>query len=169
MLVDRLHFTSALVKMQSMDERPKLPHYDPVFCLKVAKLAAYVCVAILTIEFLLMPFVCSESGAAIPSWILAGALTGVPTVFWVYRVVLRWDQTSEEIYDSIAYGRPKPPFSFLHARQEPAPNELNFQNIFLLNFNWLFLTICVFWCVLCGAPLWIILTGCTNIPKYLGY
>lgn len=164
-----------------MDERPKLPHYDPDYCLKIAKWAASVCVGILVVELLVLPFVAPsngkcpgwtiypEGGSVIPSWILAGILTGVPTIFWLYRVVLRWDQTSQEIYDSIAYGRPKPPFSFLYARQEPEPNELNFENIFLLNFNWLFLVICGLWCILCAAPLWIILPDCTNFLKYLGY
>jgi len=142
-----------------MNERPKLPHYDPDYCLKIAKSAASVCVGILVTELLVLPFVAPSTGkSAIPSWILAGILTGVPTIFWLCHVVLHWDQTSQRIYDSIAYGRLKPPFSFLYARQEPEPNELNFENMFLLNFNWLFLAICVLWCTLCAAPLWIILT-----------
>jgi hypothetical protein len=33
-----------------MNDRPKLPHYDPDYCLRFAKWAAAVCVGILLVE-----------------------------------------------------------------------------------------------------------------------
>jgi hypothetical protein len=164
-----------------MDERPKLPHYDPDYCLRVAKWEASVCVGILVIELVVLLFVApsngkcpgwtiyAENGSAMPSWILAGIFTGGPTI-WICYIVLRWEQKfSEKIYDSIAYGHPEPPFSFFFAKQEPHPKELNFQNIFLVNFNRLFLVINVGWCFFCALPLWMMLSTCTNLPRYLGY
>jgi hypothetical protein len=110
----------------------------------------------------------AENGSATPAWILAGMFTGLPTI-WICYVVLRWEQKSQEIYGSIAYGRPKLPFSFLYERHEPLPKELNFENIFLVNFNWLFLLTCIMWCLFCAAPLLMMVTECTNALRYLGY
>jgi hypothetical protein len=152
-----------------MDERPRLPHYDPDYCRLIAKWSASICVGLLAIELLVILIVepssrCpgwtiyAENGSAMPSWILAGIFTGGPTI-WICYIVLRWKQKSQEIYDSIAYGRPKPPFSFLYTKHEPHSKELNFENIFLLNFNWLFLVINIGWCGFCAIPLWMSLVS----------
>src|ERR1700759_979431 len=103
-------------------------------------------------------------------WFLVGMFAALPTI-WICYVVLRWKQKfSQEIYDSIAYGRPRFPFSrYFSGKPEPDPQDLNFQNIFLLPFNWLFLFVNIGWCLFCAGPLWTMLTDCTNLPRYLGY
>jgi hypothetical protein len=79
-----------------MEERPKLPHYDPDYCLKVAKWAASICVAFLIIELLVLFVVdptngrCpgwiiyAKNGSATSLWILVGFLTAAPTVWICY-------------------------------------------------------------------------------------
>jgi len=176
-----------------MDERPKLPHYDPDYCLKVARWAAFVCVGILVVELLVLLFVTptngkcpgwtiyAENGSAMPSWILAGIFTGGPTI-WICYVVLRWEQKfSQKMYEGIAYTDNRsirsifPNFGFgskskLSAQElTPESRELNFEQIFLLNANAVFLRVCIVWCVFCALPLLMMITECTNATRYFGY
>lgn len=176
-----------------MDERPKLPHYDPGYCLKIAKLAASVCIGILVIELLVLLFVTptsgkcpawtiySENGDAMPSWILAGIFSGVPTI-WICYVVLHWEQKfSQKMYDSIAYTDSRsirsifPHFSFgskskISAQElNPESRELSFGQIFLLNANAMFLRVCIVLCVFCALPLLMMITECTKATRFFGY
>jgi hypothetical protein len=180
-----------------MDERPKLPHYDADFCLKIARLAACVCIGILVIELSVLLFVTSsngkcpgwtiysESGSATPSWVLAGIFSGVPTI-WICYVVLRWEQKfSQKMYDAIAYTDNRSLFSNIRSifpnigfgsRSEfgaegfkSESRELNFEQIFLLNANAMFLRVCIVLCVFCALPLLMMITGCTNASRYLFY
>jgi len=170
-----------------MDERPKLPHYDPDYCLKVAKWAASICVGILVIELLVLLFVApnngkcpgwtiyAENGSAISLWLLTGTLSGVPTI-WICYVVVRWEQKfSQKMYDSIAYRRPIfPNFGFgrnskLSSKElKPDMRDLNFEQIFLINANALFLRVSIGWCLVCAFPLLLTITKCTNVPRYFG-
>jgi hypothetical protein len=168
--------------MQLMDERPKLPHYDPDYCQLIAKWSASICVGLLVTELLVLLIlepssqcpgwtIYAKNGSARWSlWVLAGMFTAAPTI-WICYVALRWKQKfSEQMYDSIAYGRPRFPFSgYFSGKSKPDAQDLNFQNIFLVNANWLFLVLNVGWCLFCMAPLWMMLTDCTKLPRYLGY
>jgi hypothetical protein len=178
--------------MQSMDQRPKLPHYDPDYCVKIAKWAASVCVGILVIELLVLLFVApsndkcpgwtmySEKGSAtpLPLWILAGIFTGMPTI-WICYVVLRWEQKfSQKMYDGIAYrdNRPRFPNFGIGSKSKLSPQELkpdtqelNFEQIFLLDANAMFLRVSIGWCVFCAFPLMLMITKCTDVARYFGY
>ena len=173
-----------------MDERPKLPHYDPDYCQKVAKWAASVCIGMLFIELFMLLLVTpdekcpgwtmyAETGQATYLWILAAAVTGGATTGICY-VVLRWKETfSQKLYDSIAYGDDRPAFPYAgfgeSAKFDPGkiePNrekQLNFQQILFLNTNSMFLRMCILWCVFGASPLFLMITKCTNLPKYLRY
>ena len=166
-----------------MDERPKLPHYDPDYCLKVAKWAASVCVGILSVELLVLLLVFPENGKCpgwmiyadngpvTSAWAIAGIFTGLPTI-WICYVAARWKQKfSRLFYESIAFSdnrRAFPDFSFfrkskINAEQrEPDSQDLNFQQIFLLDANTLFLRVCIGWCLFCATPLLLMITNCTN-------
>jgi hypothetical protein len=171
-----------------MDERPKLPHYDPDYCLKVAKWAASICVGILVVELLVLLFVTpdtakcpgwtiyAKNGSPMPSWILAGIFTGGPTI-WICYVVRHWEQTfSRKMYDGIAYRDNRPIFPNLGFGRNSRPGsggfeprDLNFEQIFLLNANTLFLRMCIMLCLFCACPLFWMITRCTNATRYLGY
>lgn len=158
-----------------MEERPKLPYYDPDYCLKVAKWTASICFGFLIVELLVLFVVdpsdgrCpgwtiyAKNGPVTPLWILVASLTA-PLTIWICYVVFHWNYYSQKIYYSIAYGRQK--FLFL---TETDPQELNINHIFLLNFNRLFLEVCIAWCLFCTFPLWLMIAVCTNIPRYLGF
>jgi hypothetical protein len=164
-----------------MDERPKLPNYDPDYCLKVAKSAASVCVGITIVELLVLLFVdpgtgrCpgwtiyAQNGPATSLWALAGMFTVLPTI-WIGYVVLRWEQKfSQKMYDATAYRRPMFPHLGFGRKPKPDPQELNFEQIFLLDANRLFLRVNIGWCLFCTSPLWLLLWNCTTFPRFLGY
>jgi hypothetical protein len=168
-----------------VDERLKLPHYDPDYCRKVAKWAASVCVGILVIEVLVLLFVtpstdrCPEwtiytkNGAATPAWILVGMITGGPTI-WICYVTMRWEHFSERMYESLAYEENRSvffsPFRFGNkSKLSSHRRERSFEEMFLLNFNGLFLRVNIFWCLFCAFPLLMIITECTNATRYLAY
>jgi hypothetical protein len=171
-----------------MDERPKLPHYDPDYCLKVAKWTASICIGILVVELLVLLLVTpdsakcpgwtiySKNGSAMPSWVLAGIFTGAPTA-WICHVVMRWEQKFSQImYDGIAYRDKRPKFPNLGFGRNSQlgsgglePPELNFEQIFLLNADAMFLRMCIGWCLFCAIPLFWIVTSCIDATRYLGY
>jgi hypothetical protein len=173
-----------------MDERPKLPHYDPDYCLKVAKWAASTCLGILLIEFLVLLFVApssdkcpgwtfyAENRRATPVWILALVITGGATILVCY-VVLRWEQRfSQEIYDRIVYRDDRPRFQhfgfgkrpqFNPEEVEPDRRQIDFEQILFHDANSEFIIACTIWSVLCASPLLLMITVCTNAPRYLGY
>ena len=178
-----------------MDERPKLPHYDPDYCLKVAKWAASICVVILVAELLTPLFVepssgqCpgwniyAENGSATPSWILAGIFTGGPAI-WICYVVLHWEQKfSRKLYDAIAYKQTGSVFQNLvvlnavfGSRPKPNPQELkpdtqelDYESILFTDANRAWLLGCATLCLFCTFPLLLMLAKCTGAPRYLGY
>jgi hypothetical protein len=163
-----------------MNERPPLPHYDPGYCLKIAKWTACICVAILVFE-LLVPVIFDPSYSRCPGWIinagkeslvswwaLVAFSSGLPTA-WMCYVVLRWEHFSRKMYDSIAY-RDSSLHSLLFGSQEKygEPRELNFESIFLLNSNRVFLRVGILWCLGCAFPFWIMLGSCTDLLKLIG-
>ena len=149
-----------------MDEQPKLPHYDPDYCQKVAKWAASACVAILFIELFMLLLVppsdkCpgwtmyAETGQATYLWILAAVVTGGATIGICY-VVLCWrEKFSQKIYDGIAYrdNRPRLPYAGFGSRVKFRPDqiepskELDFEQILFVNSNSIFLRMCAAWCL----------------------
>ena len=159
--------------MQSMDERPYLPNYDPDFCLKVAKVGAATCVAWLICALLILTLVdpstsrCpawtihSKNGQATSLWVLVGMFTALPT-FWACFIVLRWQRFSQKVYDTAAgtyqpFMTPK----FIYDRYKPDP--------FTFPHNQVFVVVNVGWSLFCTAPLWFMLSNCTSLPHYLGY
>ena len=163
-----------------MNERPKLPHYDPDYCLKVAQWTASICVAVLAIELLVLITVDPSAGrcpgwiinatkqSAASLWVLVGIFTALPTI-WICYVVFRWDYFSQKLYGDIAYRRWST-FSRLIGLQSKSDAELpdlNFENIFLINFDRLFLRHRLV--LVCTGPLWMMLANCTSLSRYLGY
>jgi hypothetical protein len=164
-----------------MDDRPKLPNYDPDYCLKVARSAASVCVGITIVELLVLLFVdphngrCpgwtiyAQNGSATSFWVLAGMFTVLPAI-WIGYVALRWKQKfSQKMYDAIAYRRPMFPHLRFGRKSRLDSRELNFEQIFLLDANRLFLRVNIGWCLFCTFPLWLMLYDCTAFPRFLGY
>jgi len=159
-----------------MDERPHLPNYDPDFCLKVAKCAAATCVAWLICALLILLFadpshggcpgwtIHSKNGQATSLWLLVGMFTALPTI-WICWIVLRWKHFSQKVYDSAAgtdYGpfpNALPKKLYDHYRPDP----VTFPH------NHVFVVVNVGWSLFCTAPLWMMLTNCTSLPRYLGY
>ena len=165
-----------------LNERPKLPHYDPDYCLKVVQWTAFICVAVLAIELLVLITVDPSAGrcpgwiinatkqSAASLWVLVGIFTALPTI-WICYVVFRWDYFSQKLYGDIAYRRSST-FSRLIGLQSKSDAELpdlNFENIFLINFDRLFLRVSIVWCLFCTGPLWMMLANCTSLSRYLGY
>jgi hypothetical protein len=111
-----LSFRGLGAKMQPMDERPKLPHYDPDYCLTIAKWTASVCVAVLVIEVLVLTIVDPSAArcpgwiiyatkqSAVSLWVLIDICTALPTI-WICYVVFRWDHFSQKAYESIVSRR----------------------------------------------------------------
>jgi len=173
-----------------MDERPRLPHYDPEYCLKVAKWAAFVCVAILLVELFLLLLVSpsakcpgwtmyAETGQATYVWILAAVVTGGATIGICY-VVLRWkEKFSQDLYDSLAYRDDQPAFPYAgfgnRAKFDPGKiepskqRELNLEGMLFFNANSMFVRVCIYWCLGGALPLFLMITKCTNVPNFLGY
>jgi hypothetical protein len=158
-----------------MNERPNLPNYDPEFCLKVAQLAATACIGWLIIGLLILTFadpgnsqcpewtIHSKNGQATSLWFFFGLFTALPTI-WICSIVLRWEHFSERVYASAAGTyRPFPNLmlKFLYDRYNPDP--------FTFPYNRVFVVVSVGWSLSCTAPLWLMLTNCTNLPRYLGY
>jgi|KBSSwiStaDraftv2_1062776.scaffolds.fasta_scaffold539202_1 hypothetical protein len=166
----------ASIMMQSMDERPNLPNYDSDFCLKVVKWTAVTCVVWLVCTVLILMFVdpshdrCpgwaihSKDGGAMSVWVFVGMFTAFPTI-WICWTVLRWEHFSQQIYDSA-----KPTYygSFPDALPKKLydryrPDRVTFP------YNAVFVGVNVVWSLFCTLPLWLMLTNCTSLPRYLGY
>ena len=157
-----------------MDERPHLPNYDPDFCLKAAKCAAASCIGWLVCALLILTLVdpsngrCpgwtiyATKGQATSLWILVGMFTALPTI-WICYIVLRWEWFSQKVYDSAAgtYRFLPNAMPELFDRYRPDP--------FKFRFNQAFVVVIVGWSLFCTAPLWLMLSNCTNLPRYLGY
>jgi hypothetical protein len=167
--------------MQPMHEIPKLPNFDPDYCLKVAKWSALFCVSWLIVEVLILTFV-DPSGSTCPGWRLpdgpstslwtvVGMFTGAIAI-WACVVVFRWDYFGQQMYDGITGTRP--PFSIsLHLLKKvfkPDPNyveDIEFWPKQYIHGGWIIGN--VFLCLFCASPFWIMLASCTNLPRYLGY
>jgi hypothetical protein len=149
-----------------MDERPKLPHYDPDFCGKVVKGAACVCVGLIVAALLVLLLVNPSSGQCSgPHQPSAASLLfmGLPALV-ICNVALRWDHHyARKIHDSIAYGQG--PFSWLGSKSDR--KELNFENILLIDTNWLIVRVMAGWCLCCAIPLFVTLMECTTLSRYL--
>jgi hypothetical protein len=168
--------------MPPTSERPKLPHYDPDYCLKIAKWTASACVAVLAIEVLVLMIVDPSAGrcpgwmigatrqSPMSLWVLIGICTALPTM-WICYVVFRWDHFSRKAYESLV-GRRSSAFSRLvglQGKSDAEVSDLNVENIFLINFDRLFLEVSIGWCLFCTLPLWMMLADCTRFSRYLGY
>lgn len=141
---------------QAAEECPKLPNCDPVFCGKVVKRAACVCVGLIIAELLVLLLV-HPSDDRCPGWIFlnhrplslwfyAGMVTVLPAL-WICNVALRWDQYyARKMYDSIAYGLTQQ---------------------LLIDVNWLMMTFTAVWCLICAIPLLLMLGQCTALSHYL--
>jgi hypothetical protein len=119
----------------------------------------------------------AETGRATYLWILAAVVTGGATTGICY-VVLRWRETfSEKIHDSIAYRDDRPWFPYVgfgnrvkfRPEQIEPSKELDLEQILFVNFNSMFLRMCAVWCLFGALPLFLMITKCTDVPKYLGY
>jgi hypothetical protein len=158
--------------MQPMDERPYLPNYDPKFCQKVGKWAAASCVVWLTIALLTLILV-DPSNSRCPGWIIyagngegmslwlfVGMFTALPTI-WICFVVLRWERFSQKVYDAAADNyQPFMTPKFLYDSFKPDP--VTFPH------NLMFVAVFVLWSLFCTAPLWVMLTNCTDLPTLSG-
>lgn len=155
-----------------MDYRPKLPHYDPDYCQRVARWAASICVGILIVEPIVLLFAvpftseCRQNTGAMLFWFLI--FTAMPAG-WICYVALRWEQKfSQEMYDSITYNRSRVPFwGYFSKKSKSDPQDLNYQMIFLLDSNQLFLRVSIWWCLICAMPLFVMLTSCTAFLQRL--
>ncbi len=162
-----------------MEERPKLPYYDPDYCLKIAKRAAAICVGFLIFELLVLLVVDPRSGRC-PGWAQLAddgkfasfwifVAFAAPSAFWICYVVFYWDYYSQKTYDDIAYKQQTFPFLNFFKKPMHAPRELNIEQVFLLNFNRLFLEVCIAWCLFCAIPIFLMATSCTSVPRYFGF
>jgi hypothetical protein len=128
--------------MQLMDERPRLPNFDPEFCRKIFKRSASICLGLFAVQPLILLMVdpgnshCpgwtiySRNGSPSPMGFIVAICTGVPAMVLCYGV-LRWKSYSEKmLYDSIAGTRP-PVFPWT-ARYRPGPTELNSNRLILV-------------------------------------
>ena len=106
----------------------------------------------------------TTNGRGTSLWVFVGMFTALPTI-WICYNVLRWKQFSQNIYDSAAgtyYGPfPNALPKKLYDRYRPDPATFQYNGMFVL--------VNVFWSLFCTLPLWIMLIGCTNLPRYLGY
>ena len=155
--------------MQSMNERPYLPNYDPKFCRKVARISAVSCVVWLMIMLLTLIFVdpskgkCpgwtiyAQNGAATSLWLLAVMFTALPT-FWICFISLRWERFSQKIYDAASDNyQPFLAPKFLYDSFKPDP-------VFFPH-NQVFVAVCVGWSLFCTSPFWLMLGNCTNLLR----
>lgn len=140
------------------EELPKLPNYDPAFCGKVLKGAAWVCVGVIIAELLVLLLVNPSDDrcpgwvfhprqpSAASFWLLTGMITVLPAL-WMCNVALRWDHYyARKFHDSIAYGPPAQLF---------------------IDANWLMLIVMAGWCLFCAIPLFLMLGQCTALSHYL--
>lgn len=157
-----------------MSECPKLPNFDPDYCLKVAKWTAAICLSWLLIELTILSFanpadghcpgwtIHARNGSGSPVWLLVLMFTAAPA-FWICYIVFRWEKFSRIMYDSIL--GIDPPYSGLmlqiFRRFKPAPDALDN--------NFLFVVVSIGWSLFCTVPLWLMLTNCTDLPRYLAW
>lgn len=137
-----------------MNERLKLPNFDPGFCLTAIKWAAASCVGWLAAALAILALVdpsgsqCpgwvihAEKGNATSLWVLVGLFTALPTI-WICFLVTIWEQISQKIYDSELRG--SNPSCFPGYQRD---------------YNGMFAVISIGWSLFCTAPLWIMLTKC---------
>ncbi len=154
--------------MSNADRYKVLATYHPDYCRKMARRTAAGCLAVLVVEILILLLV-DPSTSRCPGWIvplqnsadslwtMVALVTGLPTA-WICYVALRWDQKfSAKIYDSIL----RPPSSMFGLGNEVESP--------LVDFDHLFRSVCVCWCLVSAIPLGVMLFGCTRLPRYLGY
>jgi len=154
--------------LPNADRYKVLASYHPDYCRKIARRTAVGCLAVLVVEILILLLV-DPSTSRCPGWIVPlqhsadslwtmGALvTGLPTA-WICYVALRWDQKfSAKVYESILRPRSSM-FGFSNVVEPP-----------LVDFDHLFLSVCVSWCLASAIPLGMMLFGCTSLPTHLGY
>jgi hypothetical protein len=106
----------------------------------------------------------AASGRGTSLWVFVGMFTALPTI-WICYNVLRWEQFSQSVFDSAAgtyYGPfPNALPKKLYDRYRPDPATFQYNGMFVL--------VNLFWSLFCTLPLWMMLFGCTNLPRYLGY
>jgi hypothetical protein len=160
-----------------MDERPHLPNYDPGFCLSVTKWGAAICVGWLVCAVLVLTMVdpsnsscpgwtihANKNGEATSLWFFVGLFAAVPAM-WLCYTVLKWERFSQRTYDRAAgiyYGpwqNTVPKKLLDRYRPDPAT----------FPYNRMHVAVIVCWSLFCTIPLWVMLTYCTSLPRYLGY
>jgi hypothetical protein len=155
-----------------VENRRRLPNYDPDFCLKVTKWGASICLGLSVAALCILTLVDStnsrcpgwtfhtKSGQAIWLWPVVGLLTGLPTI-WICFIAFRWEYFSQKVYDEAADGDAPPWMSKrLYARAKPDP--------VIFPYNEVFVIITIGWCLACTIPLWMMLANCANLPRYWG-
>jgi hypothetical protein len=157
--------------MHPMNESRYLPNFDPVFCLRVAKWGAAICVVLLAIAVCILALVnptgsgCpawtiyAENGQPMSLWLCVTLFTAAPTI-WICFIVLRWKRFSQQIYDAATGTRtPFPIPKAVFDRNKPDPLTFPVDAVFV--------AVVVGWCLCCTAPLWLMLANCTNyLPRY---
>ena len=149
--------------MRPTDDSPRLPNFDPTFCLRVFKWGAATCLAWLTIAVCILAFV-DPANSRCPGWIIYARETREPTSLWLIVILfaaaptiwicLRWRRTVQRYYDAAM--SPDPPFPWI--KRSLRPDLLTFPH------NQVLMIVVVIWSLFCTAPLWIILANCANFP-----
>jgi hypothetical protein len=149
-----------------MTEQVQLPNFDPVLCAKVVRTGAAACIAWVMIGAAILLFV-DPSDSACPDWrihreggpdslwAVFGMFTVLPAI-WIGWVACRWKQFSQKIYDK-AFASPRSDFLFYKVDTVPFP------------YDGVFTAVVVSWALFGTTPLWLMLTNCTDLPRYLGH
>ena len=152
----------------------KLPNYDPDYCLSVAKLAALICSGILIVEVLILVFLepssCpiftkympGKSGASLLTIVVM--CTVAPTI-WICYVVYAWQLFSKKIYESIIYKSNYKIFGLFGL--DNGHRKLRTDEILSLDMNMFFCNLCIGWFLFCSIPLCVMITGYTDILRYV--
>jgi hypothetical protein len=162
-------FAGTRYRMQSMNERPYLPNYNPDFCRKVARWASATCFVWLTILLLILILadpsngrcpgwtIYAKNGQATSLWLLAGMFNVLPT-FWICFIAVRWEWFSQKVFDTAeANYQPFMTPKLLYDSFKPDPVSFPYNQMFVVVF--------VFWSLFCTSPLWIMLGNCTDLLR----
>jgi hypothetical protein len=156
-----------------------LPHWDPDYCHKVAKWAAFVCFATLAAELGMFLFVTPTASCS--NWATRAATTGQTTYLWLLAtvwtggatagicyLVVRWrEKFADRIYDRDDHRLPLF-FRFLERDISEKGQEPDYTQI-LIDHNAGAVFGCSVWCLLGAIPLLNMIFECTDLPRYVWY
>lgn len=130
--------------MQLVDERPKLPNFDPDYCLRVLKWSAAICVALFAVQVLILMMVdpsdshCpgwtiySGNGSPSPMWLIVALCSGLPATALCCGVIC-WKSYYKMLYGNIAGTRiPWGVPASVYNKYRPSPNALNSNMLMLV-------------------------------------